>query len=71
MANMLNSFFIKSVEDLLVNNIKHYSKDTSQLSIKYQMNTMFWPPITEMEIERVVKVLEENPLQALMKLWNT
>jgi hypothetical protein len=55
MANMLSSFFIASVEDLLVNNINHYSKQSSQLSIKYQMNSMFRPPITEMEREKVVK----------------
>jgi hypothetical protein len=58
MANMLNSFFTESVEDLLVNNINCQLKHTSQLNIKNQTNTMFWLPITEMEIESVVKSLK-------------
>ncbi|PNF17939.1 hypothetical protein B7P43_G18419 [Cryptotermes secundus] len=56
-ADMLNSFFIESIEDLLANNINHSPVQTSQQRIQYQMNTVFWLPITEIEIERVMKSL--------------
>ncbi|PNF20311.1 hypothetical protein B7P43_G13693 [Cryptotermes secundus] len=60
-ADMLNSFFIESTEDLLANNINHSPVQTSQQRIQYQTNTMFWLPITEIEIERVIKSLRGKP----------
>jgi hypothetical protein len=35
------------------------------------MNTMFWPPITEMEIERVVKSLRGKPSVGFDEIPNT
>lgn len=58
---MLNSFFIESVEDLLVNNINCPPTKTSKQRIKYQMNTIFWPPITENELESEIKNLRGKP----------
>jgi hypothetical protein len=57
MVDMLNSFFIESVEDILAKNLNHSPVKISQQRIKYQTDTMFWLPITEIEIERVIKSL--------------
>jgi hypothetical protein len=51
MADTLNSFFIESVDDLLANNINYSLTQTVQKRLKYQMNTMFWFPTTELEVE--------------------
>ena len=61
MADMLNSFFIESVEDILANNINHSPVQTSQQRIQYQMNTMVWLPINKIEIEWVIKSLRGKP----------
>jgi hypothetical protein len=58
MADMLNSFFTDSVVDLLARNTIYSPAQTSQQRIQYQMNTMFWLPITEIEIERVIRSLK-------------
>jgi hypothetical protein len=41
MTDMLNSFFIKSVDDILVNNINYSLTQTKQQKIKYEIDTIF------------------------------
>jgi hypothetical protein len=41
----------------LARNINHSPAQTSHQRIQYQSNTMFWLPITETEIERVIRSL--------------
>jgi hypothetical protein len=64
MANMLNSYFIESADELLVNNLKPYVSQISNARIINQLTTMFWLPVTEMEIERVIKSLRGKPYLA-------
>jgi hypothetical protein len=54
-------FFIENVDDLLVNNINYSLTQTAQQRIKYQMNTMFWPLITELEMESEIRGLRGKP----------
>jgi hypothetical protein len=62
MANMINSYFIESVDELLVNNLNPYVNQISNTRIINQLNTMFWLPVTEMEIGRVIKTLKRKTL---------
>jgi hypothetical protein len=60
--HMLTSFFfIESVDDLLGNNVNYSLTQTAQQRIKYQMNTMFWPLITELEMESEIRSLRRKP----------
>jgi hypothetical protein len=61
MANMLSSYFIESIDELLVNNLNPYVNQISNTRIINQLNTMFWLPVTKMEIERVIKNLRRKP----------
>jgi hypothetical protein len=54
MTDMLNSFFIESVDDLLVDNINYSLTQTSQQSTEYQMNT-------ELEVESKIRGLRRKP----------
>jgi hypothetical protein len=47
MANMLNSYFIESVDELLVNNLNPYINQISNTRIINHLNTVFWLPVTE------------------------
>jgi DNA primase large subunit len=48
------------VDELLVNNNSHVNQ-TSMPRLIHQSNTMLWFPVTEMEIERVIKTLKGKP----------
>jgi hypothetical protein len=61
MADMLNSSFIESVDDILANNINYSVTQTTEQRIKYQMNTMFWLLITELEVESKMWGLRGKP----------
>jgi hypothetical protein len=57
---MLNYFLIESIDNLLVQN-NHLKVQTTQQRIKYQLQTMFLHPITETELESIIRNLGGMP----------
>lgn len=61
MANLMNSYFIDSVEELRASNRNSHVNYTPVPCLNYQSKTMFWFPVTETEIEKVIKGLSGKP----------